>query len=85
MKVFSQILGQSQAQSYDLEGDEDGNVSILDLREELGLEAHYAAKVNGIDANDATLLKDYAVVVWSEKVKGATKFTPVVYAEEIYC
>jgi hypothetical protein len=81
MKIFSQILGQSQATSMDLADD----ATIADLRDELDLEAHYVAKINGIDATDEAPLKDYAVVVWSEKVKGAYRFTPAIYDTEIYC
>lgn len=82
MKVYSQIVGQSQAQPVELPA----GSTIEDLRDELDISETYTAKVNGVDATDATELRDYAVVVWAEKVKGAKEsFVPCIYEAEIYC
>jgi hypothetical protein len=66
MKVFSQVLGQVKADELELSA----GTTVGMLKTKLNLANTFIAKVSGLDANDNTELKEWSVVLWSEKTKG---------------
>jgi hypothetical protein len=66
MKVFSQVLGQVKADELELSV----GTTVGMLKTKLNLANTFIAKVSGLDANDNTELKEWSVVLWSEKTKG---------------
>ncbi len=66
MKVFAQVIGGDAVQYTLQEG-----ATIADLKKQEPKFASYQASINGDSADDNDELSDYAVVTFSEKIKGA--------------
>lgn len=72
MKVFAQVIG-GEVKEFNLTANDEGVVTLADLRKANAKFAGYQAAINGEAENDdSTELSDYSVVTFSEKVKGAS-------------
>lgn len=71
MKVFAQVIG-GEVKEYNITANQDGVVTLADLRKMEPKFAGYQAAVNGETENDDSFeLSDFNVVTFSEKIKGA--------------